>query len=261
MTTLGWIAVAALILGWAVSTNADAAMGSKSSAPDSVSSPAMPRMPLDLDRVTYMVEGAESNHGTNPAMWRTDPDGPQGPMQVSRAAAIDVGDGDRFDLTSNRALGRAYLRLMYGRYGNWPDAVAAYNWGPANVDTWIGAGRIESQVPTGVRGYVRRVLRKDLALSHSSPTAGVPGDTLRNASSKVQSVNISGSHVVLGSTMSYRGWSDPGSSATGYPEERSPPANRSLGVSVLTYGGWLAAPKIAGRSRPPIPMTRPLRHP
>ena len=42
-------------------------------------------------------------------MRRPEPNGPQGPMQVSAAAAADVGSGDRFDETENRALGRAYL--------------------------------------------------------------------------------------------------------------------------------------------------------
>src|SRR5947209_20560714 len=94
-----------------------------------------------LDRVSFAVDGAESSHGKDIAMWRPDPSGPQGPMQVSEAAATDVGGGDRFDLTQNRALGRAYLAQLYGRYKNWPDAIAAYNWGPRNIDTWVRAGR------------------------------------------------------------------------------------------------------------------------
>ena len=53
-------------------------------------------------------------------MWRPEPDGPQGPMQVSAAAAADVGGGDRFDETDTRALGRAYLAHMFRRYGSWP---------------------------------------------------------------------------------------------------------------------------------------------
>src|SRR6185437_4305726 len=36
----------------------------------------------ELDRMAYAVEGAESSHGANPAMWRPNPAGPQGPMQV-----------------------------------------------------------------------------------------------------------------------------------------------------------------------------------
>ena len=90
-----------------------------------------------LDRVAYAVEEAESNHGADPQMWGPAPNGPQGPMQVSAAAAADVGGGDRFDERENRALGRAYLAQMYRRYGSWSDAVAAYNWGPGNMDSWI----------------------------------------------------------------------------------------------------------------------------
>jgi hypothetical protein len=51
-----------------------------------------------LDRIAYGVDGAESSHGGDPKMWRPElPNGPQGPMQVSAAAATDVGGGDRFD--------------------------------------------------------------------------------------------------------------------------------------------------------------------
>lgn len=95
------------------------------------------RSPSDLDRVTYAVDGAESSHGNNPAMWRADPSGPQGPMQVSEKAAIDVGGGNRFDMDQNRHLGRAYLGLLQRRYGNWADAISAYNWGMGRVDAWI----------------------------------------------------------------------------------------------------------------------------
>ena len=93
------------------------------------------RMPLD--RVSIAVEGAESSHGQDLHMWRYYPAGPQGPMQVSEAAATDVGGGDRFDLTQNRVIGRAYLAHLYRRYKGWPDAIAAYNWGLSNVDSWI----------------------------------------------------------------------------------------------------------------------------
>ena len=111
-----------------------------------------------LDRLAVAVEGAESNHGADPQMWRPDPNGPQGPMQVSAAAAEDVGGGDRFDERENRALGRAYLAHMYRRYGSWPDAVAAYNWGPGHMDSWIGGGRPFDKFPLAVEIYRIRVL-------------------------------------------------------------------------------------------------------
>jgi hypothetical protein len=112
-----------------------------------------------LDRVAYAVDGAESSHGGDPKMWRPDSsDGPQGPMQVSAAAAADIGGGDRFDETENRALGRAYLAHMFRRYGSWPDAIAAYNWGPGHLDEWIGGGRPAEKFPAAVERYRARVL-------------------------------------------------------------------------------------------------------
>jgi len=79
-------------------------------------------------------------------------------MQVSAAAAADVGGGDRFDETENRALGRAYLAHMFRRYGSWPDAIAAYNWGPGHLDEWIGGGRPVDKFPAAVERYRTRVL-------------------------------------------------------------------------------------------------------
>jgi hypothetical protein len=95
-------------------------------------------------------------------------------MQVSEAAAMDVGGGDRFDLTQNRAIGRAYLAQLYGRYKNWPDAIAAYNWGLSNVDTWIKTGRPREKLLAGVAAYTMRVLY-DSGLCYSTQTTQLRG--------------------------------------------------------------------------------------
>jgi len=114
----------------------------------------------ELDLIAYAVDGAESSHGRDPKMWRSNPVSPQGPMQVSEKAAQDVGGGDRFDLAQNRAIGRAYLALLYRRYGNWPDAISAYNWGRGNLDSWIKAGRPAQKLLPAVAAYLARVLRE-----------------------------------------------------------------------------------------------------
>jgi hypothetical protein len=121
----------------------------------------------ELDRVAFAVDGVESSHGTNPRMWRPEFHGPQGPMQVSAAAALDVGGGDRFDIDQNRRLGRAYLAQMFQRYGNWPDAIAAYNWGPGNMDRWITGGRNTEKLPIDVIRYTNRVLRDALLVGRA----------------------------------------------------------------------------------------------
>jgi hypothetical protein len=127
-----------------------------------------------LDRVTAAVDGAESSHGQDLAMWRPDPSGPQGPMQVTAAAATDVGGGDRFDLAKNRAIGRAYLDQLYRRYRNWPDAIAAYNWGIGKLNAWLMAGRPADKLVKGVAAYTNRVLR-DSGLCAGEEWSPVPG--------------------------------------------------------------------------------------
>jgi hypothetical protein len=81
-------------------------------------------------------------------------------MQVSAAAATDVGGGNRFDLAENRALGRAYLLQLFWRYRNWPDAIAAYNWGLGKMDAWVKAGRPSDKILVGVALYLKRVLNE-----------------------------------------------------------------------------------------------------
>jgi soluble lytic murein transglycosylase-like protein len=51
---------------------------------------------------------------------------------------------------------------MFERYGNWADALAAYNWGPGNLDKWIAAGRPAYGFPPDVLRYIERVLRDSL---------------------------------------------------------------------------------------------------
>ena len=146
-----------------------------------------PASAADLDHIAFAVDGAESSHGADLRMWRPEPSGPQGPMQVSAAAAFDVGGGDRFDLAQNRELGRAYLARMYRRYGNWPDAVAAYNWGPGNLDAWIGGGRAADKLPLMVERYRSRVLREaalvepGMAIASGWPLSAIPAREPANA--------------------------------------------------------------------------------
>src|SRR5262249_44025411 len=111
-----------------------------------------------LDRVAAAVDGVESSHGKDLAMWRADPPGPQRPKQGGAAAATDGGGGGRFCLTPKHTHGRAYLVRLCGHYKNWPDAVAAYNWGLSNLDTWIKAGRPLQKLLAGVTAYTARVL-------------------------------------------------------------------------------------------------------
>jgi hypothetical protein len=140
-----------------------------------------------LDRVASAVDGAESSHGRDLAMWRPDPSGPQGPMQVSEAAATDVGGGDRFDLAENRAIGRSYLLQLFWRYKNWPDAIAAYNWGLGKMDAWVKAGRPSDKFLVGVAVYLKRVLHES-GLCEGAEEAAVSGMPKRGTEGTKESV-------------------------------------------------------------------------
>jgi hypothetical protein len=114
----------------------------------------------ELDRIAAAVEGAESSHGRDRLMWKPNLPGPQGPMQVTLAASRDVGSTDRFDMAANRQIGRDYLAALFHRYGNWPDTVAAYNWGPGNLERWIAAGRPPAAMAAPIQSYIERVLHE-----------------------------------------------------------------------------------------------------
>jgi Transglycosylase SLT domain len=153
-----------------------------------------------LDHIANAVDGAESSHGQDLGMWRPDLSGPQGPMQISASAARDVGGGDRFDLTQNRLMGRAYLEQLHRRYRDWPDAIAAYNWGLGKMDNWIKAGRLPDKILPGVVVYVRRVIG-DSRLCHGA------GSRLQQSSALVAARVVwpeTGSDSVFGLTCTER---------------------------------------------------------
>src|SRR5262249_3372440 len=60
------------------------------------------------------------------------------------------------------------------RYRNWPDAIAAYNWGIGKLNAWLGAGRPAGKLAKGVAAYTDRVLR-DSGLCAGEREPLVPG--------------------------------------------------------------------------------------
>jgi hypothetical protein len=80
--------------------------------------------------------------------------GAQGLMQLTPAAAKEVGVKNPMNPRQNIKGGITYLNKLLGRYkGNVQLALAAYNWGHTNVDRVGWAG-----VPKEVKGYVAKVL-------------------------------------------------------------------------------------------------------
>jgi soluble lytic murein transglycosylase-like protein len=97
----------------------------------------------------------------------TSPKGALGVFQLMPATAAGLGV-DPTDLSGNIKGGITFLKDLYDKFGNWSDALAAYNWGPGNVSS--GAS-----IPTSVMGYVSKVL--GLAGGYSAPSPPPPPST------------------------------------------------------------------------------------
>ncbi|GFO67420.1 lytic transglycosylase [Geomonas limicola] len=78
--------------------------------------------------------------------------GAQGLMQLMPSTARGLGVTDSFDPEQNVMAGTRFLKDMLQRYGNVDEALAAYNWGPGNVDR-----RGLSSLPRETRDYLAKV--------------------------------------------------------------------------------------------------------
>lgn len=86
------------------------------------------------------------------------PAGAIGIAQFMPATAAEMGINPLDPWQSIDAAGR-YLARLYGRFGNWPEALAAYNWGQGNVSR-KGLGK----APQETRNYFAQILG-DLGLA------------------------------------------------------------------------------------------------
>ena len=78
-----------------------------------------------------------------------------GIMQLEPATAADLGV-DPYDPTQNVEGGTDYLNQLYTKYsGDLSNTLAAYNWGPGNVDRALENG---DPFPVSVQGYISKVL-------------------------------------------------------------------------------------------------------
>lgn len=85
-----------------------------------------------------------------------------GVFQLMPATAASLGV-DPTDAAQNIQGGIAYLQQLFAQFGNWPQAIAAYNAGP---------GRVASgNIPSSTQSYVASVLAKVSSFADSVVTA------------------------------------------------------------------------------------------
>lgn len=79
----------------------------------------------------------------------TSPKGALGVFQLMPGTAAGLGV-DPTDVNGNIQGGITYLKQLYAKYGDWSTALAAYNFGPGNID----AGK---DWPTETINYVKKI--------------------------------------------------------------------------------------------------------
>lgn len=77
-----------------------------------------------------------------------------GVMQLEPATAAQLGV-DPNDVNQNIRGGVTFLKQLYQKYGSWDQTLAAYNWGPGNMDNALATAEA---VPSQVLNYVRGIL-------------------------------------------------------------------------------------------------------
>lgn len=132
------------------------------------------------------VIGAESAGNPNAVSNK----GAAGLAQVMPGTGRDPGYGVQpiKDSTpdENLRFGADYLKAMSDRYsGNVPVALAAYNWGPGNVDKWLEAGADPRKLPAETQAYIAKITGRPFSgLTQTAQAGGTATDAGGGAGSR-----------------------------------------------------------------------------
>jgi soluble lytic murein transglycosylase-like protein len=85
-------------------------------------------------------------------------------MQLMPATVATLGVTDPFDPVQNVTAGCKLLASLYRQFKAWPEALASYNWGSANVKKHPNF----AQWPAETRDYVTKVMQ-DWGYTNANP--------------------------------------------------------------------------------------------
>ncbi len=111
-------------------------------------------LPANLPYAVAQVESGGQQYDANGNVV-TSSAGAIGMMQLMPGTAQDLGV-DPYDPAQNLAGGTTYLGNLYAQYGgDLGNTLAAYNWGPGNVNRALASG---SPYPGSVQTYIGKVM-------------------------------------------------------------------------------------------------------
>lgn len=157
----------ATYLEWRLSATFVQAIGDNYSTPLPLFMTPQPDIPLTEDKLEGIIASAAHEYGIDPQLIRAviqaesggnsravSPRGAMGLMQLMPGTARELGVGDPFDPQENVRAGTRYLKSLLERYqGNVDLALAAYNWGPGNLE------RSHRSLPTETVNYIAKIKR------------------------------------------------------------------------------------------------------
>ena len=131
--------------------------------------------------VSLALAVAQAESSLNPGA--ISPKGAIGLFQLMPATAASLGV-DPTNETQNVEGGLTYLQQLYGQYGNWTQALEAYNWGPGKVSS--GAA-----VPAPVQSYASGILAAaGLSDTPSASDLAISGPT-DDSTTSIDSLDLS----------------------------------------------------------------------
>lgn len=142
----------------------------------------------------FLEEKYRLPHGTMDYIWNKEtsrskgsmvsPAGAEGPFQFMPSTAEQYGVKDPFNFGQSAEGAAHYLSDLFKKYGNLEDAARAYNWGPQNMDRYLGAKAAGKNptMPEETRNYPTGLLTRPITINiNESRSPAVTAKAVRDA--------------------------------------------------------------------------------